>query len=101
MTEYIFKIISLLGGLALFLFGMDVMGKALQRTAGGKLQNILAKIQAAVDNGDLVEDKAYDWFLNAWQKIDPNTMSAGMRMEMIKKYPVLGESYTDENGEWK
>lgn len=61
-------------------------------------QNILAKIQAAVDNGDLVEDKAYDWFLNAWQKIDPNTMSAGMRMEMIKKYPVLGESYTDENG---
>ena len=28
MTTYIFKIITLLGGLALFLFGMDVMGKA-------------------------------------------------------------------------
>ena len=28
MTAYIFKIITLLGGLALFLFGMDVMGKA-------------------------------------------------------------------------
>ena len=25
MTAYIFKIITLLGGLALFLFGMDVM----------------------------------------------------------------------------
>ena len=35
MTTYIFKIITLLGGLALFLFGMDVMGKALERQAGG------------------------------------------------------------------
>ena len=42
MTTYIFKIISLLGGLALFLFGMDVMGKALERQAGGKLQTVLA-----------------------------------------------------------
>ena len=31
MTAYIFKIITLLGGLALFLFGMDIMGKALER----------------------------------------------------------------------
>ena len=28
MTSYIFNIVSLLGGLALFLFGMDTMGKA-------------------------------------------------------------------------
>ena len=34
MTMYVFKLISLLGGLALFLFGMDVMGKALERQAG-------------------------------------------------------------------
>ena len=33
MTSYIFNLISLFGGLALFLFGMDVMGKALERTA--------------------------------------------------------------------
>ncbi len=51
MTGYILKIISLLGGLALFLFGMDVMGKALQRTAGGKLQNILAKMSSTVWKG--------------------------------------------------
>ena len=37
MTAYIFKIITLLGGLALFLFGMDIMGKALERQAGCKL----------------------------------------------------------------
>ena len=46
MTAYIFKIISLLGGLALFLFGMDIMGKALERQAGGKLQTILAKMSS-------------------------------------------------------
>ena len=37
MTTYIFKIITLLGGLSLFLFGMDVMGKALERQAGGTM----------------------------------------------------------------
>lgn len=45
---YILKVISLLGGLALFLFGMDIMGKALQRQAGGQLQNILAKMSSTV-----------------------------------------------------
>src|SRR5699024_8171167 len=45
------KLISLLGGLALFLFGMDVMGKALERQAGGKLQTILAKMSSNVFKG--------------------------------------------------
>ena len=54
MTVYIFKIISLLGGLALFLFGMDVMGKALERQAGGKLQTILAKMSSNVFKGFLL-----------------------------------------------
>ena len=48
MSMYILKLISLLGGLALFLFGMDVMGKALERQAGGKLQTILAKMSSNV-----------------------------------------------------
>ena len=54
MTTYIFKIISLLGGLALFLFGMDTMGKALERQAGGKLQTILAKMSSNVFRGFLL-----------------------------------------------
>ena len=37
MSFYVFKLITLFGGLALFLFGMDTMGKALERQAGGKL----------------------------------------------------------------
>ena len=48
MSGYIFNIISLLGGLALFLFGMDTMGKALERQAGGKLQTILAMMSSTV-----------------------------------------------------
>ena len=54
MTAYIFNIITLLGGLALFLFGMDVMGKALERQAGGKLQTILAKMSSNVFKGFLL-----------------------------------------------
>ena len=54
MTTYIFKIITLLGGLALFLFGMDIMGKALERQAGGKLQTILAKMSSNVFKGFLL-----------------------------------------------
>ena len=53
MTAYIFKIITLLGGLALFLFGMDIMGKALERQAGGKLQTVLAKMSSNVFKGFL------------------------------------------------
>ncbi len=54
ITDYILKIITLLGGLSLFLFGMDVMGKALERSAGGKLQNILAKMSSNVFKGFLL-----------------------------------------------
>ena len=54
MTTYILKLVSLLGGLALFLFGMDTMGNALERTAGGKLQTILAKMSSNVPKGFLL-----------------------------------------------
>ncbi|HAL88403.1 MAG TPA: Na/Pi cotransporter [Clostridiales bacterium] len=54
MTFYLLKLISLLGGLALFLFGMDTMGKSLERTAGGKLQTILARMSSNVPKGFLL-----------------------------------------------
>ena len=40
----IFDVLSLIGGLCLFLFGMNVMGEALERSAGSKLERILAKL---------------------------------------------------------
>lgn len=40
----IFDVLTLIGGLCLFLFGMSVMGEALERRAGGSLKKILAKL---------------------------------------------------------
>ena len=40
----IINLFSLLGGLALFLYGMDLMGKSLERQAGSQLQKILSRL---------------------------------------------------------
>ena len=40
----IFSILTLAGGLGLFLYGMDVMGDSLKKLAGGKLEMILSKL---------------------------------------------------------
>ena len=40
----IFNMLSLIGGLSLFLFGMNIMGQALERRAGGKLRTLLGKL---------------------------------------------------------
>ena len=40
----IFDILALIGGLCLFLFGMNVMGQSLERSAGSKLEVMLGKM---------------------------------------------------------
>ena len=40
----IFNFLTLIGGLAMFLFGMDVMGKSLEKMGGSKLGTILEKM---------------------------------------------------------
>ncbi len=40
----IFNVLTLIGGLCLFLFGMSVMGDALERRAGSSLKNILGRL---------------------------------------------------------
>ncbi|MEE1322085.1 MAG: Na/Pi cotransporter family protein [Acutalibacteraceae bacterium] len=40
----IFDVLSLVGGLALFLFGMNIMGNSLEKKAGGQLKSILTKM---------------------------------------------------------
>lgn len=40
----IFDGLTLIGGLCLFLFGMNIMGQALERRAGSKLQTLLGKL---------------------------------------------------------
>ena len=40
----IFDILTLIGGLCLFLFGMNIMGDALERRAGASLRTLLSKL---------------------------------------------------------
>lgn len=40
----LFDVLSLIGGLSLFLFGMNLMGASLEKKAGGQLKSVLAKI---------------------------------------------------------
>ena len=40
----IFHILTLIGGLSLFLFGMNIMGEGLERRAGSRLQGLLARM---------------------------------------------------------
>ena len=40
----IFNILTLIGGLSLFLFGMNIMGAALERSAGSRLEGMLGRL---------------------------------------------------------
>lgn len=50
----IFGILTLIGGLALFLYGMDVMGAGLEKVSGGKLERILEKLTSNLLKGVLL-----------------------------------------------
>ena len=50
----IFGVLTMLGGLALFLYGMDLMGKSLERQAGNRLQTILERLTARPAMGFLL-----------------------------------------------
>ena len=64
---------SLLGGLALFLFGMDTMGNALEKQAGGRLQTIRFQytgpsIEAVLDRlptAEIEEQTEDGWIVKA------------------------------------
>ena len=40
----IFSLLTMIGGLALFLYGMEVLGDGLKKASGGKLEHILEKL---------------------------------------------------------
>ncbi|MBQ3053745.1 MAG: Na/Pi cotransporter family protein [Clostridia bacterium] len=49
-----FDILTLIGGLALFLYGMELMGDGLKKAAGGKLEAVLAKLTSTRFKGFLL-----------------------------------------------
>ncbi|MFY9174830.1 MAG: Na/Pi cotransporter family protein [Peptococcia bacterium] len=50
----IFGLLELIGGLALFLFGMSLMGTGLERSAGNKLKGLLERLTSKKLNGFLM-----------------------------------------------
>ncbi len=49
----IFNLLTMIGGLCLFLFGMNLMGQALERRTGGSLRTVLGKMTGKVMTGFL------------------------------------------------
>ena len=49
----IFNVLTMVGGLSLFLFGMNLMGQALERRAGDKLRSLLDRMTSGVFAGFL------------------------------------------------
>ena len=47
----IFNVLSMIGGLALFLYGMHLMGEGLSKASGGKLESILEKLTSNPEIG--------------------------------------------------
>ena len=50
----IFSVITLFGGLALFLFGMTIMGDSLEKQGGGKLKGVLERLTSNKFGGVLL-----------------------------------------------
>lgn len=50
----IFGILAMVGGLALFLYGMQVLGDGLKRTSGGRLEEILESLTSNKWKGALL-----------------------------------------------
>ncbi len=50
----IFSILTLIGGLAIFLYGMDMMGDSLKKLAGSKLESFLASLTSTKTRGFLL-----------------------------------------------
>ena len=50
----IFNVFTMIGGLALFLYGMHVMGEGLSKASGGRLEKILEKLTSSTLRGVLL-----------------------------------------------
>ena len=54
----IFDVLALIGGLCLFLFGMNIMGDSLERRAGDGLKTLLGKLTGNKLKGFFKYDKS-------------------------------------------
>ena len=50
----VFSILTMIGGLAMFLYGMHIMGDGLAKVSGGKLERILENLTSNPVKADLL-----------------------------------------------
>ena len=91
----IFDVLALIGGLCLFLFGMNVMGDSLERRAGGGLKLLLGFatlmfgiLQALAVTGQVSYGAAIPIIMG--QNIGTNASSAIIMLESLKNgtFPI-------------
>ena len=80
----IFNLFTLLGGLAMFLYGMDVMGKSLEQTAGSRLRGILGKMTASPLR-----------FLKAWSVATLKRAISVSPMFWMRAFPMMPRRVTE------
>ena len=58
-----FSVLTMLGGLALFLYGMQIMGDGLAKVSGGKLERILENLTSNPVNA-VLQYRNHNYFLD-------------------------------------
>ena len=66
----IFNILNLIGGLSLFLFGMSLMGQALERWAGNRLKILLEKLTTNRITGLTTGLEMYNLFISEKRNLE-------------------------------
>ena len=68
----VFDVLNLIGGLVLFLYGMNVMGNALEKRAGGGLRSILSGMTSTtfVPNNSCTRGQVVTFLYRAMQEAD-------------------------------
>ena len=78
-----FSILTLLGGVGLFLFGMNLMGASLKNLAGGSLEKVLEKLNLSAEEKSHIEEHIKD----CEKELDDDSESiiTNQRYEYIQK----------------
>ena len=57
-----FSLVTMLGGLALFLYGMSILGSGLEKVSGGRLESALEKLTKNTLSLSLIHISSPLWF---------------------------------------
>ena len=77
-----FGVLTMLGGLALFLYGMETMGKGLEKLSGGRLERILEKLTSNPIKAVLLGAVTHAGFTQ--RAVEDHPEAVGLRVGVLK-----------------